>query len=273
MEEFEWRLSYCYVIPFGFALIASLVSFLELDTTFLFAKFCKAPKPAKWRMGCLSVWQAQVSVFWPSAVMSFLLHSLATMSLIWSDIPDIHTARLELLHHIGTPNFLERIRLAVYGAIWALSDDSVMGAIGYDVLLSFVALAAWTFVYPVSLRGILRCTLSPSIKTHQISFLNEDGEVPRSVPVRTDPRDKHPKTRYHSPIPEVEQRLRAKEAEKRRLMRVANALEKARYPEMVSDDESELAHSTALTLALGMFGGLGVATAGALGAGGNELDE
>lgn len=177
-------------------------------------------RKSSWNLRSHGLYEAQVHVFFPGAILAFVIHLFSTwISLFGPGVHD-YNPYAELLHR--TPHAVNK-----YRRFAELKEDPALAAVACDVMLSFLISIIWTAISSASVWGIVRCTMNPYAKTGQIPFLDDDVE------------DVTPGVR--------------------------------RYRHSLTPLESPH-HNVALIILLGFFGGLGPATAGALGSGAKELD-
>lgn len=193
------------------------------------------PKTYCFRLRFISLHEAQAAAFYPFALTSLALHLYSTWLTFIA--PWLHAPDAKDRLYTNALNLNSRIS---EGPLKALRDDPALAAIVWDVVFSFVSIVMWTVISSGSLYGMIRCTINPMVDSHQI---------PRAEGVS-----------------DTIQRTDADTID----AWIARAREDIRPMRLAEVDESE-PHNLALCLFLGIVGGLGYASAGALGAGPWEL--
>ncbi|KAF2756816.1 hypothetical protein EJ05DRAFT_501369 [Pseudovirgaria hyperparasitica] len=230
------------------------------------------------------------SVFYWFAIASFLLHAKHTVTAIIDNTPEsTHTTYYRVwskLEHQERTTY-ERSRTAVVRLLNALSDHPAVSVIGWDVLLSALSYSVWAIVRGLDVFDMLKCSAVPFITTpndkedsHHVHFKNENDEeepvitsTPPISPKRTArgrPRksstasnDGKRSTRSRKSFEHEEDEGEAYVPPSGTSEELASTTHGESHTEEALVEEAE---GAALAWGLFVLGGLGVASAGVLGA-------
>ncbi|KAI4728495.1 hypothetical protein E4T49_03840 [Aureobasidium sp. EXF-10728] len=132
------------------------------------------PKVNNHHRRLISISEAQSKVFWTTGILSFGLHAWSTYIIFFKDVvtdPENASYRL-YLHQSDVHHRLHTLSLVDF-----LNHDPSLAAMSFDVVLTLIFLLSWIVVSTISLWGMMRCSINPTLHTGQRTVWDNRGDL------------------------------------------------------------------------------------------------
>ncbi|KEQ93801.1 hypothetical protein AUEXF2481DRAFT_90108 [Aureobasidium subglaciale EXF-2481] len=172
---FVWQMMYFLNSPFfqRQLLFTSLLTLLVPLLSWI------VPKTPDHHRRINSVQESQTKVYFTTGLLSVTLCLFSKYVIFWRTVtdPEDHIANRLYLDHLDIRHFF----VGISGLLKILKDDPSMGAVVCDGIFTFLLLLTWIAVSSVSLGGMIKCSIHPTLETRQRTVWDPRNDLGRAL--------------------------------------------------------------------------------------------